>query len=171
MTGATGPGAHSCICTDQRVRQIGPCPTDEFSGSRRCSAREKVGARREASVSGVARINELAVGAAFVLGHNIVAFDLAHLSAADPNLKLLALPAVDTLRLNPLAFPRNPYHHLVKHYQDGQLRRAQVNDPLLDAQLALNLFQDQNEALLETQRTSPDLMCARMAAAPLSSLD
>ena len=39
------------------------------------------------------------------------------------------LPAVDTLRLNPLAFPRNPYHHLVKHYQDGQLKRGRINDP------------------------------------------
>lgn len=27
---------------------------------------------------------------------------------------------IDTLWLNPLAFPRNPYHHLVKHYQDGR---------------------------------------------------
>ena len=40
--------------------------------------------------------------------------------------------------LNPLAFPRNPYHHLVKHYQDGQLNRGRVNDPELDARLALD---------------------------------
>ncbi len=112
------------------------------------------------SLEAIGEMDRLADGAAFVLGHNIVAFDLPHLSAANPNLKLLALPAVDTLRLNPLAFPRNPYHHLVKHYQDGQLRRVQVNDPLLDAQLTLDLFKDQNGALLETQRTSPDLMCA-----------
>ena len=106
------------------------------------------------------RLDELADGAAFILGHNIIAFDLKHLSEANPNLRLLGLPAVDTLRLNPLAFPRNPYHHLVKHYQDGQLRRVQVNDPLLDVQLTLDLFKDQNGALLETQRASPDLMCA-----------
>jgi hypothetical protein len=37
---------------------------------------------------------------------------------------------------------------------------VQVNDPLLDAQLTLDLFNDQNEAFLEIQRTSPDLMCA-----------
>ncbi|WP_313953901.1 hypothetical protein [Accumulibacter sp.] len=41
-------------------------------------------------------------------------------------------PAVDTLWLNPLAFPRHTYHHLLKHYQDGGLKREQLNDPLLD---------------------------------------
>ena len=64
----------------------------------------------------LARLDELANGADFLLGHNLIAFDLPHLWAANPRLRLLDLPAVDTLRLNPLAFPRNPYHHLVKHY-------------------------------------------------------
>ena len=61
--------------------------------------------------------NDLADGASFVLGHNLIAFDLPHLTAAKPGLRLLKLPTVDTLRLSPLAFPRNPYHHLVKHYR------------------------------------------------------
>ena len=69
----------------------------------------------------LAKLDALADGAAFLLGHNLIAFDLPHLKAANPDLRLLRMPAVDTLRLNPLAFPRNPYHHLVKHYQDGQL--------------------------------------------------
>ena len=60
------------------------------------------------------------------------------------------MPAVDTLWLNPLAFPRNPYHHLVKHYQDGQLKRERRNDPSLDAQLALRVFRDQQAQLLDT---------------------
>ena len=64
----------------------------------------------------LARLDELAEGADFLLGHNLIDFDLLHLRAANPGLRLLDLPAVDTLRLNPLAFPRNPYHHLVKHY-------------------------------------------------------
>jgi ATP-dependent DNA helicase RecQ len=34
----------------------------------------------------------------------------------------LGAAPIDTLWLNPLAFPRNPYHHLVKHYQDGRLQ-------------------------------------------------
>lgn len=96
------------------------------------------------------RLDTLADGANFLLGHNLIRFDLPYLAAAKPDLRLLHLPAVDTLWLNPLAFPRNPYHHLVKHYQDGQLKRGRVNDPLLDAQLTLDVFSNQHAALLET---------------------
>ena len=85
------------------------------------------------------RLDDLADGADFVIGHNIIAHDLPHLRAANPNLRLLKLPVVDTLRLNPLAYPRNPYHHLVKHYQDGQLNRGRLNDPELDARLTLEV--------------------------------
>ena len=96
---------------------------------------------------GLAQLDDMTQGALFILGHNIIAFDLPHLAALDLGLNLLKLPAVDTLRLNPLAFPRNPYHHLVKHYQDGGLVRGRINNPLLDAQLAFDLFQDQQQAL------------------------
>ena len=92
------------------------------------------------------KLDDLADSAEFLLGHNIIDFDLPHLRAANPNLRLLRLPAVDTLRLNPLAFPRNPYHHLVKHYQDGQLKRGRTNDPELDARLTLEVFDDQQKA-------------------------
>ncbi|MGV8898290.1 MAG: hypothetical protein ACOH2B_03470 [Burkholderiaceae bacterium] len=77
---------------------------------------------------------------AFLLGHNIIAFDAPHLAAAQSDVRLLKLPLVDTLQLNPLAFPRNPYHHLVKHYKSGQLQRVSLNDPELDARLALEVF-------------------------------
>lgn len=82
------------------------------------------------------RLDDFAAGASFVLGHNLIAFDLPHLKAAKPDLRLLKLPVVDTLRLSPLAFPRNPYHHLVKHYKDGGIRCGQINVPELDARLA-----------------------------------
>ena len=88
----------------------------------------------------LAKLDDFAAGASFVLGHNLIAFDLPHLRAAKPGLRLLTLPAVDTLRLSALAFPRNPYHSLVKHYQDGGLKRGRVNDPELDSRLALELF-------------------------------
>ncbi len=105
----------------------------------------------------LSRLDNLSGGADFLLGHNLIAFDLPKLQAANPSLRLLRLPAVDTLRLNPLAFPRNPYHHLVKHYQDGQLRRGRINDPELDARLTLEVFSDQQEAL----RAAPaDLLTA-----------
>jgi ATP-dependent DNA helicase RecQ len=95
--------------------------------------------------------------AKFLLGHNLIAFDIPHLEAANQDLRLLKLPRVDTLRLNPLAFPRNPYHHLVKHYQDGQLRRGRRNDPELDARLTLDVFADQQRAL---GQAAPDLLTA-----------
>ena len=94
----------------------------------------------------LAKLDDLADGADFLLGHNLIAFDLPHLQAANPGLRLLRLPAVDTLRLNPLAYPRNPYHHLVKHYQDGQLKRGRINDPELDARLTLEVFDNQQKA-------------------------
>ena len=72
-------------------------------------------------------------------------------------MRLLTLPAVDTLRLSPLAFPRNPYHALVKHYQDGGLVRGRINDPELDARLALEVFGEQREAL---RKAEPDLLTA-----------
>ena len=78
----------------------------------------------------------MARGAGFVLGHNLIAFDVPLLQAAYPGLVLLSLPRLDTLLLNPLAFPRRPYHRLVKHYKDAGLLRQTRNDPLLDSQLA-----------------------------------
>ena len=105
----------------------------------------------------LAKLDDFANGTSFVLGHNLIAFDLPHLAAAKPDLRLLKLPLVDTLRLSPLAFPRNPYHHLVKHYQDGGLKRGRVNDPELDARLALEVFEDQWKALREA---APDLLAA-----------
>ena len=106
------------------------------------------------------KLDTFAEGSAFLLGHNIVAFDAAHLAAAKPDLRLLKLPMVDTLRLNPLAFPRNPYHHLVKHYQDGQLQRGRLNDPELDARLTLDVFHDQQRELLALTESAPDLLLA-----------
>ena len=105
----------------------------------------------------LADLDDLAEGAEFVLGHNLIKFDIPHLAAANPDLHVLRLPELDTLWLNPLAFPRNPYHHLVKHYRDGQLKRGRLNDPELDAQLALDVFSDQQEKLL---RTPPSLLAA-----------
>ena len=111
---------------------------------------------RDSLATALAKLDHFAKGADFLLGHNLIAFDLPHLKAAKPGLRLLQLPAVDTLQLNPLAFPRNPYHHLVKHYQDGGLRRGRVNDPALDSGLALDVFHDQ----LETLRDAPSELLA-----------
>ena len=105
----------------------------------------------------LAELDALVEGAAFLLGHNLILFDLPHLAAAKPDLRLLRIPSVDTLWLNPLAFPRNPYHHLVKHYQDGRLTRGRLNNPELDARLALGLFDDQRRALARVAQEAPEL--------------
>ena len=109
------------------------------------------------SASELLRLDDLAEGVSFLLGHNLIDFDLPHLAAAQPGLRLLELPAVDTLRLSPLAFPRHPYHGLVKHYQDGSLKRGRVNDLELDSRIALEVFRDEQATLKETE---PDLLTA-----------
>ncbi len=102
-------------------------------------------------------LERIAEGSQFLLGHNIIALDIPHLRALNPELELLKLPVVDTLRLNPLAFPRHPYHHLVKHYKDGGLVRRQRNDPLLDSKLAVEAFVNQLGRLAEAPQ---DLLTA-----------
>ncbi len=92
-------------------------------------------------------LDEFADGALYLVGHNIIEHDLELLARQAPDLALLNLPAIDTLYLSPLAFPENPYHGLVKQYQEPGLARVQVSDPLLDAELTLELLADVVDAL------------------------
>lgn len=91
----------------------------------------------------LADFDALAESADFILGHNVLAHDIPHLSKLDPNLILLQKPVIDTLYLSPLAFPENPYHRLVKDYK---LVRDSVNNPLQDAKLAGRIFLEQWDA-------------------------
>lgn len=95
--------------------------------------------------------------AEFVVGHNFITFDARHLETIKRDLRFLSKPIIDTLWLNPLAFPRNPYHHLVKHYQDGRLQAGHVNDPELDADLVLTVLSNQIEALSEINDADPEI--------------
>ncbi len=98
---------------------------------------------RQGSFDVEAALEELdrrAAGGDFVLGHNLLGHDLQVLRAGFPALTLLSKPVVDTLYLSPLAFPENPYHHLVKDYK---LVRHSLNDPVADARLAAKVFRDQ----------------------------
>ena len=81
--------------------------------------------------------------AGFLLGHNISRHDIPLLKRHFSHLRLLSLPLLDTLFLSPLAFPKNPYHRLVKDYK---LVKQARNDPVEDARCALTLFRDQWEA-------------------------
>jgi ATP-dependent DNA helicase RecQ len=93
----------------------------------------------------------------YIIGHNILRHDIEHLLAARPRLRDKMMAPIDTLWLNPLAFPRNPYHHLVKHHHDGRLHAGHVNDPELDARLVFDVLSNQIEAL---KGQSPDLLLA-----------
>lgn len=99
------------------------------------------------------KLDAITAGAAFVLGHNVVAFDQPALAALHPGLALHCLPLIDTLELSPVAFPQNPYHRLVKDYK---LCTTTRNDPVRDAELAYALFLDQSEALRLRVTDHPD---------------
>ena len=99
-------------------------------------------------------------GAVHLVGHNILRHDLPHLVANRARLAKLGGAPIDTLWLNPLAFPRNPYHHLVKHYHDGRLQSGHINDPEQDARLALQVLQDQIVALTRLGHEAPDALLA-----------
>ena len=105
----------------------------------------------------LAALEEFSAGASYLVGHNILEHDLELFARHASHLELLDLAAIDTLYFSPLAFPENPYHHLVKQYQEPALARAQVNDPLLDAELTLELLADVADAL---KSTDEDLLLA-----------
>ena len=92
----------------------------------------------------VRALDDLAGSADYVLGHNILDHDLPLLKKNFPALHLHSLPVIDTLFLSPVAFPENPYHHLVKDYR---LLSTALNDPVCDARNAGLLFQDQCDVL------------------------
>ncbi|MES2916269.1 MAG: RecQ family ATP-dependent DNA helicase [Pseudomonadota bacterium] len=106
------------------------------------------------------RLEAFCDGAAHLVGHNVLRHDLPHLVANRARFSGLGAAPIDTLWLNPLAFPRNPYHHLVKHYQDGRLQAGHVNDPKEDARLALQLLDDQIAALTRLGADAPDALLA-----------
>jgi ATP-dependent DNA helicase RecQ len=110
--------------------------------------------------NGLDQLETSLVGISHPIGHNFLQHDLAHLVAARPSLSLVMQAPIDTLWLNPLAFPRNPYHHLVKHYTDGRLQAGHVNDPELDAKLVFQVLVNQLEAFDALNADCPDVMVA-----------
>ncbi len=118
--------------------------------------------KRNGDLSGgsVDRLEQVLAGADHLIGHNILRHDLVHLAAVRARLSHLAEAPIDTLWLNPLAFPRNPYHHLVKHYHDGRLQAGHVNDPELDARLVFQVLENQIVALSKLNTEEPDALTA-----------
>lgn len=151
-----------CLCLDIEVSRSNPHHLHEIGIYRPdLEVGERLDGRRK---DWPTRLDVLTQGAAFVLGHNIVAFDQPILRALRSDLALHALPLVDTLELSPIAFPQNPYHRLVKDYK---LCTTVRNDPVQDARLAFQLFQDQQAALHQRQQEQPDeMLCLHYLLAP-----
>ncbi|MBW0159635.1 RecQ family ATP-dependent DNA helicase [Sedimentimonas flavescens] len=125
--------------------------------------------------SALDRLEETVVDTDHLIGHNILRHDLPHLAAARQRLAHLGHSIIDTLWLNPLAFPRNPYHHLVKHYHDGRLQAGHVNDPELDARLVFQVLENQLDAFDRLHEEAPDALIAfhylTMRAPPSAGFD
>jgi len=84
----------------------------------------------------------------FLCGHNIVDFDLSY---CKKYIASNSYSVIDTLYLSPLLFPKNPYHKLLK---DDKLDTGSVNNPLIDAKKARDLFIEEKQ---EYDVLSPDL--------------
>lgn len=100
----------------------------------------------------LARLEEMAQGADYVMGHNIIGHDLPYLRQVAPQSVLHSLEAIDTLRLSPLAFPQNPYHRLIKNHK---LIASALNSPLADCRACWQLFTDQCASFAKLRETAP----------------
>ncbi len=76
---------------------------------------------------------------AVICGHNLLDHDLPILSERFPGLqRIQAAPALDSLFLSPLAFPKKPYHALVKN----KTLKSQANRPLSDCEASATVLSD-----------------------------
>ncbi|WP_027159845.1 RecQ family ATP-dependent DNA helicase [Methylobacter luteus] len=162
MTQAPEKTPAKCLCID-----IETARKDQLFLREIGAFRPDTGARLRISGKAAdlaAKLNQVTEGAAFVLGHNVIAFDQPALLLLHPDLLLHRLPLVDTLELSPVAFPQNPYHRLVKDYK---LCITTRNNPVRDAELAYELFLDQAEALRQRVKEHPDeVLCLHFLLAP-----
>ena len=96
-------------------------------------------------------LDRFCTGCKYLLGHNLIGHDLVFIRDLKPGLDLLKTRVIDTLYLSPLAFPRNPYHRLVKNYK---LVKDTRNNPMADAKLATRLFSEQYDSFRQQADTA-----------------
>lgn len=77
--------------------------------------------------------------AEYVCGHNIIHHDIPLVNNLIVE-KEINIPAIDTLYLSPLLFPKKPYHRLVK---DEKLISDEISNPVNDSIKAKELFEDE----------------------------
>ncbi len=152
------PLLQRCVSVDL---EVDPATATVFAfAAVRDDARPAIVGKKRDLGAGLDRLEGALAGATHLLGHNIIRHDLPHLVALRPRLAEVFASPIDTLWLNPLAFPRNPYHHLVKHYHDGRLQAGHVNDPELDARLVFQVLRNQLTALAQHDAEQPDAVAA-----------
>src|SRR6476620_4649102 len=152
------PFLQRCVSVDL---EVDPATATIFAfAAVRDDARPPILAKKRDLMAALDRLEAESAEAEHLLGHNIIRHDLPHLVAVRPKLANIFGSPIDTLWLNPLAFPRNPYHHLVKHYHDGRLQAGHVNDPELDARLVLEVLGNQLEALADLNGKDPGVVTA-----------
>lgn len=158
MTEPFHPFLQRCISVDLEVN---PASAKVFAlAAVYADGRPAIVVRKPPIEPALDRLEQELAGVEHVLGHNILRHDLPHLLALRPQLAEMFGAPIDTLWLNPLAFPRNPYHHLVKHYHDGRLQAGHVNDPEQDAQLVFDVLRNQLAALRQQNAEQPDAVTA-----------
>ena len=86
------------------------------------------------------KFNEFISDSEYLCGHNIVNHDSQYIEVSS------SVQLIDTLYLSPLMFPNKPYHKLLK---DDKLQSDELNNPLNDAEKAMNLFYDEVNAFRE----------------------
>src|SRR4029077_10365512 len=137
MTEPFQPFLQRCVSVDL---EVDPASATIFAfAAVRDDARPPILAKKRDLMAALDPLEAESAEAEYLLGHNIIRHDLPHLVAVRPKLANIFRSPIDTLWLNPLAFPRNPYHHLVKHYHDGRLQAGHVNDPEMDARLVFQV--------------------------------
>jgi ATP-dependent DNA helicase RecQ len=152
------PFLQRCVSIDL---EVDPATATVFAfAAVRDDARHAIVARNRDLDVAFDRLERELAGATRLVGHNIIRHDLPHLVALRPRLAEVFGSPIDTLWLNPLAFPRNPYHHLVKHYHDGRLQAGHINDPELDARLVFEVLRNQLAALVQQNVDQPDAVAA-----------
>jgi ATP-dependent DNA helicase RecQ len=116
---------------------------------------------RRLHTSNLRELEQFINHAVFLCGHNIINFDLKYIF---PVIEAAGLRSViDTLYLSPLLFPQKPYHKLLK---DDKLQSDELNNPLNDAQKAMELFMDEVTAFHSLDPNMKKIYCTLLEMIP-----
>ena len=97
----------------------------------------------------------------FLCGHNIIKFDLKYIFSIIEAAGVRSV--IDTLYLSPLLFPQKPYHKLLK---DDKIQSDDLNNPLNDAQKAMELFMDEISAFESLNVSMKKIYCTLLEMVP-----